>query len=708
MKTPRLASNSESGSALMVVLMLIATTSLMIGAVLMMTTGEARFMKRSVDRDTAIAYADGVLDDLFDQWRYAMTNSTSLSSTDKKYGPTGTELTGTLGIAITSSGSTSIHVPPANMSLSSWGITAADPYGNALASGSRPTLENGTNSSLLIRMYYIATATVSFPHGSVTVQRVFTRAGTNIFNNFLYSAQPVTELDPGATMSINGTIFAGGNLYLNSSNLTLSQDVSYTGSMSTNLAPGNNEGAPSGTPTWPSSDPPHLGVAQNLIDVVTSELDENFVSAGDYYDPGIYSSTNSTTQDMNDKGYHELIERASGTGTGQQDPLELDTSGDNERLSSNADYTITVDGSNNVKVYKGSVESGTQISATVNATEYNAIVSALTTNTAFYDGRVGDTVRALTVDVGKITTAYNAGTLKDSNTFEGSSANDGLLLYVQDLSAVNATITGSSATVSGSAVSTNNYNYNITTSGTNGLHTTALSGTYKAVTSNFARGIRLVNGGSLPQSNSTNVTGGLTIASPNPVYIQGDWNTGSTYSGSFSSNGMTYSNTPSSDGTNAYPSGTSTPAWTASSYTEQPSVIAADAVTILSNGWSDSTSNSSLTSRTPLSTTINTAIVAGNVPTAFVVSHDSVSTDYSGGIENFPRLLENWSGYNLTIHGSFALLYDSEQAVQPWQMTGAYYNAPNRRWFFDSTLQNYNPPGFPAAYTYTRGRWSTK
>src|SRR5579862_4031009 len=92
MKTHPIVEQPESGSSLMVVLMLIATTSLMIGAVLMMTTNEARFMKRSVDRDTAIAYADGVIEDLFDQWRNAMSSGTSLTQTQKKYGLTGNEL----------------------------------------------------------------------------------------------------------------------------------------------------------------------------------------------------------------------------------------------------------------------------------------------------------------------------------------------------------------------------------------------------------------------------------------------------------------------------------------------------------------------------------------------------------------------------------------------------------------------------------------
>jgi hypothetical protein len=256
-------------------------------------------------------------------------------------------------------------------------------------------------------------------------------------------------------------------------------------------------------------------------------------------------------------------------------------------------------------------------------------------------------------------------------------------------------------------VSTNNYNYTVTASGTNGLHTTALSGTNRAVTSSFARGIRLVNGGSLPASGSTNTAGGLTIASPNPVYVQGDFNTGSTMSGSFSASGNTVSNQPSSNGSSAYPSGTSTPTYISGTYSEQPAVIAADAVTILSNSWKDSASGSALNSTS--NTTINTAIVAGNVPTAFVhANFPSASPDYSGGVENFPRLLENWSGNNLTIHGSFGLLYNSEQAVQPWKDTGNYYNAPNRRWFFDSTLQNNNPPGFPAAYSYIRGQWKTQ
>ncbi len=86
---------SNSGSSLMAVLVLISTMSLLIAAVFLMTTGEARYMKRSVDRDTAIAYADGVLESLFDQWRTAMSSGALLTGTQAAKGLTGAQLTGT-------------------------------------------------------------------------------------------------------------------------------------------------------------------------------------------------------------------------------------------------------------------------------------------------------------------------------------------------------------------------------------------------------------------------------------------------------------------------------------------------------------------------------------------------------------------------------------------------------------------------------------
>ena len=91
---------------------------------------------------------------------------------------------------------------------------------------------------------------------------------------------------------------------------------------------------------------------------------------------------------------------------------------------------------------------------------------------------------------------------------------------------------------------------------------------------------------------------------------------------------------------------------------------------ILSNSWNDANSLQGLSSRVATSTTVNTAIVAGSVPTT--------TASYSGGIENFTRFLEDWSSAYFTIYGALAKLSDSEQATQPW--ANASYNPPNRRW----------------------------
>ena len=227
---------------------------------------------------------------------------------------------------------------------------------------------------------------------------------------------------------------------------------------------------------------------------------------------------------------------------------------------------------------------------------------------------------------------------------------DGLLVYVKDTS-------------HGTSVSTSVVN--------------SSTGAATAVTSSRMRGVKLINGAALP-------TGGLSVVSPNPVYIQGDYNTGTT--------GGTQ---PVSNTTTTYTPPVDTPSPVVTGYARQPAAVVGDAVNILSNAWNDANSLLGSSSRNATSTTVNTAIVAGNVPTT--------SSSYSGGIENFTRFHETWSGDYLTIYGSLALLYNSAQATRPW--SGASYSPPNRRWYYDTLLQDSNPPGFSVARVYERGTW---
>lgn len=172
-------------------------------------------------------------------------------------------------------------------------------------------------------------------------------------------------------------------------------------------------------------------------------------------------------------------------------------------------------------------------------------------------------------------------------------------------------------------------------------------------------GIKLTNGAEVA---SPSGSGGLTVVSNQPVYIKGDYNT-----------------------TN-----------------EKPAAVIADSVNLLSNNWSDANSALGLSSRPATATTVNTAFVAGVKTTT--ASH------YNGGLENYPRLHENWSGTNLNIKGSFVELWNSSVATGDWAYGGSQYTAPNRNWTYNTNFNNAAnlPPFTPWAVEAQRVAWWTE
>ncbi len=186
--------------------------------------------------------------------------------------------------------------------------------------------------------------------------------------------------------------------------------------------------------------------------------------------------------------------------------------------------------------------------------------------------------------------------------------------------------------------------------------------------------VRVVNGQRLPPD-------GFTVATAQPIYVLGDYNiqTGS-------------------GGPQALSLGSTTNGATV------PAALIGDAVTILSSNWKDSyNSSTALSSRTPVTTTVNAACMEGIVPSAN-------GTSYSGGVENFFRLLENWSkSTTLTYNGSIVCMFPSQYATNKWQQTGIYYNPPNRQWGFDVNFlkgQNYLPPLTPQVKYIVRSSWA--
>jgi len=183
-------------------------------------------------------------------------------------------------------------------------------------------------------------------------------------------------------------------------------------------------------------------------------------------------------------------------------------------------------------------------------------------------------------------------------------------------------------------------------------------------TSTTIPAVRLVNGAVLPPS-------GLTVATPNPLYVKGNYNA---YGASLGS-----TNTANT----------------------KPAALIGDAITILSPNWNDTNSSKGISSRVATDVTVNAAFMAGIVET--------VGDYYSGGLENFPRFLENWSGKTFTYNGSMVVMFPSQIATNRWPGTGSVYNPPTRKWSFDVNFYNPDklPPLCPSVRAVIRYKWAT-
>ena len=94
-------------------------------------------------------------------------------------------------------------------------------------------------------------------------------------------------------------------------------------------------------------------------------------------------------------------------------------------------------------------------------------------------------------------------------------------------------------------------------------------------------------------------------------------------------------------------------------------------------------------------TEIAAAFLTGNVAT------NGSGTSYSGGVENFPRFLEDWSSSTFRYRGSMVALFNSTVATGQW--SNAKYSPPNRQWGFSTMFRDgRQPPGTPMLRTFRR------
>ena len=204
----------------------------------------------------------------------------------------------------------------------------------------------------------------------------------------------------------------------------------------------------------------------------------------------------------------------------------------------------------------------------------------------------------------------------------------------------------------------------------------------RTATSSTLPAVRLLNGGIIPTNMApSGQATGFTVATPDPLYVKGDYNNPSGVEGS-------------TDTSKTFPAS-----------------LISDALTVLSKKWVDSQSSYSLGSGSKnkaVSTTINAAILAGNVP-----STGSDVNSFSGGVMNLPRLLEDWGNGSasvvLTINTSMVNLFSSLRATTQFQQPGVYYYAPTRQFSFDQNFMNQSkiPPGTPILGAILRSKWAT-
>jgi Tfp pilus assembly protein PilX len=178
------------------------------------------------------------------------------------------------------------------------------------------------------------------------------------------------------------------------------------------------------------------------------------------------------------------------------------------------------------------------------------------------------------------------------------------------------------------------------------------------------QGIRLVR--NVPAGSSPQLVDETTIASDNPVYIQGDFNTVST----------------------------------------KGVAIVGDAINFLSNRWAGNDCSTNAPTADPdnnagtLDTgiTVNAALFGGHSATV-----GSPGT-YGGGVHNYMRFHENWDGTVANFKGSLIGLWASNQANGNWCINGNCYTPPDRNFGWDTNFgdPDFWPPFIPSIFSVER------
>ena len=677
MKTIQL--RKQSSSSLVVVISVLATLMVVVAVAAEYTNTVNRHVQRSNTVQNAIAVGDSCIEIMFAQWRKICSAPGSVLTGQPSNAfavpgviplPTYQQLNLPNVANFAKTDTTGAWYKPdhddydPDYTISNYKIVATGPNWEALPNGSTAPVPmlgqiaatlTTTNSTTPLVYNYIASADVTLPAigptGKVVakVRRVIQKQQISPWSYAIFYVDPL-EIHPGPLFTVTGWVHTNSDLYTAHDTLTFADKVTYASDWFVGFKPGDLQHLTDtiASPHYPGNLPPARDQALQPFGLDSTSL----FNAGD--------------GNPNNDSYRELIEPP----TAAADPMAA------MRYWDQASVAIKIDNSNNVTIGRpnadGTITSFSTLIAANPAgsalrAKYQALSDMFSTavtadGTTIQDTREGltnpghSTVRVATLDISRLLNNNGSGQLNP--TYK---AND-------------------VATTNGVAPYFNGIIYIYDNSATAGLNA---DGTVN--TAAVKRGIRLTGGSKIPSTVPSSSTG-LTLASNNPVYIQGDFNTGGTGPAVPSNVDGSYSNpaTP--------------PNPQVAGYTRAPCSILADAVTIASSGWAGLSGAVGANANT----TVNAAIVSGIVPTSPVGGDGA----YSGGAENFPRFLENWNGKMLTYYGSMVELFKSNQSVGKWTGNASVYSPPNRQWFFDTNFKIKPPPGSLMIHSYIKGKWS--
>lgn len=623
---------NEKGNALLVTLLTMLITLGVVGIVFQQTGTVAQNTNRSRLYQGAQAAASGAVDYAYAVWLKRISAKHDLLGSGDDLAITGPSFSGTAAPPGTPG-----YVYTADGALK---ISALDRWGKVITNGADPdpviSIVPGYPGWWGRTYTYAATARMRPDNGDPNApvagaRRLFHYTEVPLFQCMFFFQDDLEIYNP-ANISLKGLIHTNKSLYLSvtkSSDLNIYGQATYVQSYSTAEPPGakgsNYDLGTLKPPTWANG-----GEATQLRQVSTiwpmgPDLDT------------LFSGT--TTNPNLTGGYHELIE--------PPDPSQSDPDGVAKRRLYN---TAANNGGLIVQVTGTTINANTIGLTTLDSTTHLPVpVAGKTTLIAAGSGATLTTgSKALSAFASALSKQLSTSSNALKDTREGTKVN-----------VVNVDLGAMQSAIASYVDSFNDVMY-----------------IYDSSTGSTLNTVRLKNGATITD------TDGLTIASPNPVYIQGDFNTGgsgTTVPSNGNSANMNVSNV-------------------ASGYTSKPTAVISDAVTLLSNNWSDANSSSSLSSRTASNTTYNVALLGGYL--------SSGNGNFSGGAVNYPRFLEDWSSKYCTYYGSMVELFPSKSVTDSWQTPGTYYNAPNRRYFFDTKFSSKSPPGSVQAVVLSRGIWT--